>query len=63
MESYEGFDEKDLKVIQIAVQKLPITGIEAPMVTNLLRKIEMEIGFLKVPKKSRPKKGDIITKQ
>lgn len=63
MESYEGFNEKDLKVIQIAVQKLPITGIEAPMVAKLLTKIEMEIGFLKVPKKGRPRKGDIIAKQ
>ena len=61
LKSYEGFTTNDLKVIQIAVQKLQITGIEAPMITTLLQKIEMEIDLEKIPKSDRPKPGDVIT--
>jgi hypothetical protein len=63
MRPYEGFTEQDLKVIQISVQKMQITGAEAPMISNLLQKIEMEIELLKTPKASRPKKGDLVTKE
>ena len=63
MQTYEGLSENDWKVIQIAVQKLPITGVEAPMIVTLLQKIQMEIGFSKLSEEERPKKGDIITKE
>ena len=63
MRPYEGFTEQDLKVIQISVQKMQITGAEAPMISNLLQKIEMEIELLKTPKASRPNKGDLVTKE
>lgn len=63
MKQYEGMNESDWKVIQIAIQKLQITGAEAPMITNLLQKIEMEIEFLKMPEKSRPKAGDVVQKE
>ena len=35
MQQYKGLEENDLKVIQIALNKLPITGAEAPMMVNL----------------------------
>lgn len=38
MEQYEGLTLQDLKVIQIALQKLPITGVEAPMMVKLQKK-------------------------
>ena len=38
LRSYEGLTENDLKIIRIAVQKLQITGTEAPMITALLQK-------------------------
>jgi hypothetical protein len=63
MKPYEGLIEQDLKVIQIAVQKLQITGAEAPMISNLLQKIQMEIELQKQPQTSRPEKGDLITKE
>lgn len=63
MQAYEGLSENDWKIIQIAVQKLPITGAEAPMVVTLLQKIQMEIGFSKLPIEERPKKGDVITNE
>lgn len=63
MTQYEGMNENDWKVIQIAIQKLQITGAEAPMITNLLQKVEMEMGLLNVPKQSRPKAGDILQKE
>lgn len=63
MKSYEGLNESDLKIIQIALQKLPITGGEAPMIVNLLQKVEMEIDLLKVPIEDRPSPGDIVAKQ
>ena len=63
MKSYEGLTESDLKVIQIAVQKLPITGVEAPMITNLLQKIQMELELLELPPEERPQVGDVITKE
>jgi hypothetical protein len=63
MRPYEGFTEQDLKVIQISVQKMQITGAEAPMISNLLQKIQMEIELLNTPKASRPKKGDLVTKE
>jgi len=63
MRPYEGFTEQDLKVIQISVQKMQITGAEAPMISNLLQKIQMEIESLNTPKASRPKKGDLVTKE
>ena len=62
MQQYKGLEENDLKVIQIALNKLPITGAEAPMMVNLQQKIQMELDFLKTPKKGRPKKGDTIIK-
>ena len=62
MQPYEGLNEKDWKIIQIALQKLQITGGEAQMMVNLLKKVEMETELLKVPKTKRPKKGDLITK-
>jgi len=62
MEEYTGLEESDLKVIQIALNKLPITGAEAPMIVNLQKKIQMELEFLKTPKSKRPKKGDTIIK-
>ena len=63
MKSYEGLTENDLKIIQIAVQKLPITGGEAPMIVSLLQKIQMEIELLKLPLQDRPTPGDIIAKE
>ena len=62
MQQYKGLEENDLKVIQIALNKLPITGAEAPMMVKLQQKIQMELDFLKTPKKGRPKKGDTIIK-
>ena len=62
MQQYKGLEENDLKVIQIALNKLPITGAEAPMMVNLQQKIQMELDFLKTPKRGRPKKGDTIIK-
>ena len=62
MNEYKGLEENDLKVIQIALNKLPITGAEAPMMVNLQQKIQMELDFLKTPKRGRPKKGDTIIK-
>ena len=63
MQTYQGLSENDWKIIQIAVQKLSITGAEAPMVVTLLQKIQMEIEFSKLSEEERPKKGDIITKE
>lgn len=63
MTQYEGMLENDWKIIQIGIQKLQITGAEAPMVANLLKKIEMEMELLKMPKQSRPKAGDVIQKE
>ena len=62
MKEYKGLEENDLKVIQIALNKLPMTGAEAPMMVNLQQKIQMELDFLKTPKRGRPKKGDTIIK-
>ena len=61
LKSYEGFTENDLKIMQIAVQKMQITGIEALMVSQLLQKIQMEIDLLKIPEKDRPQRGDVVT--
>lgn len=63
MQTYEGLSENDWKIIQIALQKLQITGAEAPMMSNLLQKVQMELELLQVPKKERPKVGDVITKE
>ena len=62
MTEYKGLDGQDLKVIQIALNKLQITGAEAPMMVNLQKKIQMEMDFLKTPKSKRPKKGDTLIK-
>ena len=62
MEEYTGLEEQDLKVIQIALNKLQISGAEAPMMVNLQQKIEMELDFVKRPKSKRPKKGDTLIK-
>ena len=62
MTEYKGLDGQDLKVIQIALNKLQITGAEAPMMVNLQQKIQMEIDFLKTPKRRRPKKRDTLIK-
>jgi len=63
MKQYEGMNESDWKVIQIAIQKLQITGAEAPMITSLLQKVEIEMDILKLPKESKPKVGDIVQKE
>lgn len=63
MKPYEGLSENDLKVIQIALQKLPITGAESPMMSNLLQKVQMELELLQIPKEERPQVGDVITKE
>ena len=62
MKEYKGLEENDLKVIQIALNKLPITGAEAQMMVGIQQNIQMEIEFLKTPKRGRPKKGDTIIK-
>lgn len=62
MQQYKGLEEQDLKVIQIALNKLPITGAEAQMMVGIQQKIQMELDFLKTPKRGRPKKGDTIIK-
>ena len=62
MKEYKGLEENDLKVIQIALNKLPITGAEAQMMVGIQQKIQMEIEFLKTTKRGRPKKGDTIIK-
>ena len=62
MEEYTGLEEQDLKVIQIALNKLQISGAEAPMMVNLQKRIQMEMDFLKTPKSKRPKKGDTLIK-
>lgn len=61
LRSYEGLTENDLKLLRVAVQKLQIMGTDAPMITALLQKIDMEIDLLKMPKADRPEPGDIIT--
>ena len=43
MVEYKGLDGQDLKVIQIALNKLPITGAEAQMMVNLQQKIHQQI--------------------
>ena len=63
MRPYEGLNEQDLKIIQIALQKLPIKGVEAPMMSNLLQKVQMELELLQIPKEERPQVGDVITKE
>jgi hypothetical protein len=63
MQQYEGMNENDWKIIRIALQKLQITGVEAPMITNLLQKVEMELEFTQIPKESRPEVGDVIQKK
>ena len=63
MQTYEGLNANDWKIIQIALQKLPITGGEAPMLSNILQKVQMEIELSQVPEEDRPKKGDVITKE
>ena len=62
MTEYKGLDGQDLKIIQIALNKLQLTGAEAPMMVNLQKKIQMEMDFLKTPKSKRPKKGDTLIK-
>lgn len=62
MEQYEGLTAADFKIIQIALQKLPITGQEAPLMVKLQKKIEMEMDFVLNPKE-KPSKGDIIVKE
>ena len=39
MTEYKGLDGQDLKIIQIALNKLQITGDEAQMMVNLHQKI------------------------
>ena len=46
MVEYKVLDGQDLKIIQIALNKLPITGAEAPMMVNLQKKIQMEMELL-----------------
>ena len=63
MKAYEGLNETDLKVIRMALEKLPITGADAIMMVDLQRKVQIEIDLLEIPKSKRPKKGYIITKE
>ena len=42
---------------------MEITGKEAPVITNLMKKISLEIELLDLPSNERPKVGDIITKE
>ena len=56
MEEYTGLEEQDLKVIQIALNKLQISGAEAPMMVNLQKKIQMEMDFLKTPNQKDQKR-------
>jgi len=63
MKQYEGLSENDWKIIIIALQKLPITGVEAPMVANLMKKVQMEAELSMMPKESRPQVGDIVQEE
>jgi hypothetical protein len=63
MKSYEGLNEKDWQIIQIAVKKMEITGADAYMISSLLTKIKLEVELLNLPESERPKKGDLITKE
>jgi hypothetical protein len=62
MEEYQGLEEQDLKIIQIALSKLPITGAEAQMMVKLQKKVQMELDFINTPKQQKPKKGDTLIK-
>ena len=62
MEEYQGLEEQDLKIIQIALSKLPITGAEASMMVKLQKKVQMELDFINTPKEQKPKKGDTLIK-
>ena len=55
MQEYDGLTEADLKIIQIDLSKLQITGAEASMMVNLQQKIQMEIELLKTPKAKKSK--------
>jgi len=63
MKQYEGLKENDWKIIIIALQKLPITGVEAPMIANLMKKVQMEAELSMMPKESRPQVGDIVQEE
>ena len=62
MKQYTGLEKQDLKVIQIALSKLPITGAEAQMMVNIQKKVQMELDFINTPKEQKPKKGDTLIK-
>jgi len=62
MEKYTGLEKQDLKIIQIALSKLPITGAEAQMMVNIQKKVQMELDFIDTPKEQKPKKGDTLIK-
>ncbi len=62
MEQYTGLEKQDLKIIQIALSKLPITGAEAQMMVNIQKKVQMELDFINTPKEQKPKKGDTLIK-
>lgn len=62
MEQYTGLEKQDLKIIQIALSKLPITGAEAQMMVNIQKKVQMELDFIDTPKEQKPKKGDTLIK-
>lgn len=63
MKHYEGLNQKDWQIIQIAVKKMEIKGADAYMISNLLAKIKLEVELLNLPEAERPKKGDLITKE
>lgn len=63
MKSYEGLNEKDWQIIQIAVKKMEIKGADAYMISNLLTKIKLEVELLNLPANERPKIGDVIAKE
>jgi hypothetical protein len=63
MKSYEGLNASDWKIVQIALNKMEIRGKEAPIITGIMAKVQMELELLELPVSERPKKGDIITKE
>lgn len=63
MKHYEGLNQKDWQIIQIAVKKMEIKGADAYMISKLLNKIKLEVELLNLPANERPKIGDVIAKE
>ena len=64
MTPYNGLTEEEWNVVRLALSKLQITGAEAPLMVNLLQKVNMEIELLKIPPKveETPQKKSKTTK-